>query len=369
MTAKPSCAACLRLAAGAGRPARTGAGPATPALVGSDRPARRAGLAVRHDPRTCRPGRLALARRSMRRWRAADRLVVEIADLATHGAMPRLFAQLASTPGLPPLGRGLSGLPARSPRALMRPGLSDSRLRRCRDLGRGADAGAARGDRGQPTMALKAQCCGRERQARRASSKARRPASSFDALPEKEQRDLLAAVAARTDAARRRERRPCRGLAQGRHGGDRGRDAQRACWPIPNCARRCSPPATAPGQTRIAAAMWRAAAAASWRSARRIWPGQTGLPAHAGRAGLHGHASAIAGNSLPFALHPANGARFPSWSSLEAWREVRINPFSKGSDDERNAYPAGRDARTGRQGSLPCTASRRPCPRRRLWRQ
>lgn len=48
----------------------------------------------------------------------------------------------------------------------------------------------------------------------------------------------------------------------------------------------------------------------------------------------------------------ANGPRFPSWSSLEAWRRSCVIQSFERQCNERYAAPAGRDARTGRQGSL-----------------
>jgi len=137
---------------------------------------------------------------------ASDRLVVEV-DLARSGAsISGIFARLAHTPGLPPLSRRLpKESAALLKQAMDKKGLDDADFRdveswaaaltlaQAYDEGssaNGADLALLKQAKGKRIVELE----GVERQLR-----------LFDALPEAEQRDLLAAVAVEALAARDRD--------------------------------------------------------------------------------------------------------------------------------------------------------------------
>lgn len=127
---------------------------------------------------------------------ASDRLAVEVDLVREGGNVSQIFEDLAHTPGLPPLSRRLPAPAAEAlAKAMAAKGLTDADFRdmeswaaaialsqayQDKSDGEGADAGLIRAAKGKAILELE----GAERQLR-----------MFDALPEAEQRDLLAEVA------------------------------------------------------------------------------------------------------------------------------------------------------------------------------
>ena len=137
----------------------------------------------------------------------ADILVVEIAALDDRPALSRIYAELATTPGLPPLDKRLP--------AALRPQLADLLARGDMDAGAFTDTESwaaalmlaqvdAEGDpeNGVDRALIRAFPANRVREL----EGARGQLEIFDTLPEAEQRDLIAAVVTEGSEARTRSR-------------------------------------------------------------------------------------------------------------------------------------------------------------------
>lgn len=132
----------------------------------------------------------------------SDRIVVEVAKLSDQAGLSKTFAAMSKTPGLPPLSARIE--PALRPRldeAMKKVGARESNFtdvetwaaalslaragQSADDAGNGIDRAVEAAAKGRPVVELEG---------------AVRQLGIFDALPEKEQRDLLAAVLRDEDA-------------------------------------------------------------------------------------------------------------------------------------------------------------------------